>query len=364
MNGQQNALLAFDSKKSEAFSERLVGMFNEGALNLMISIGHRTGIFDAMADLRPATSVEIADEAGLNERYVREWLGAMTTGRLVEYEPEFDTYWLPPEHAAFLIRESGSDNLAVFAQYIAVLGAVEDDIVECFRSGGGVPYEKFKRFHEVMAEDSGQSVLPCLIDKILPLAPGLTQSLKKGIRVLDIGCGRGKAINLMAAEFPASRFLGFDLSSEAVAYARKEAENKGLENVRFEQKDVTDLEKTVDPEMFDLITTFDAIHDQAKPLAVLKGICTALKPDGFYLMQDIHGSCHLEKNADHPIGPLLYSISTMHCMTVSIAQGGEGLGTFWGRETAERLLREAGFRSIDIHQLSHDFQNDYYVISK
>ena len=125
---------------------------------------------------------------------------------------------------------------------------------------------------------------------------------------------------------------------------------------RFDQDSVS--------EQFDLITTFDAVHDQAKPLALLKGIASALKPDGVYLMQDIHGSSHVHNNTDHPIGPLLYTISCMHCMTVSLAQGGDGLGAMWGQEKARELLTEAGFSDIKIHQLDHDFQNDYYVIQK
>lgn len=364
MNRSQVAVQTFDSTRSEAFSERLVDLFNESSLALMISIGHRTGLFDKMSQMQPATSEEIADESGLDERYVREWLGAMTTGRVVEYHPESRRYYLPPEHACWMTRDSGSDNLAVFAQYIAVLGAVEDDIVDCFRYGGGVPYEKFGRFHEVMAEDSGQSVLPALLNHILPLAPGLTEKLEKGIQVLDIGCGRGRALCLLASTFYRSRFVGFELSDEAVAYARSEAKRLGLKNVRFEIRDVTDFDLTAEPEAYDLVTTFDAIHDQAKPLSVLKGIQRTLKTGGLYLMQDIHGSCHLEKNMDHPVGTLLYTISTMHCMTVSLAREGDGLGTMWGRETAEAMIREAGFGSIQVHQLPHDFQNDYYLIRK
>ena len=117
---------------------------------------------------------------------------------------------------------------AVFAQYIALLGSVEDDIVECFRNGGGVPYSRFTRFHEVMAEDSGQSVLPALRDHILPLVPGLVERLEAGIDVLDVGCGRGKALIMMAQLFRKSRFIGFDLSPEAIDWGRETAERLGV----------------------------------------------------------------------------------------------------------------------------------------
>jgi cyclopropane fatty-acyl-phospholipid synthase-like methyltransferase len=196
------------------------------------------------------------------------------------------------------------------------------------------------------------------------VAPGLVERLQRGIRVLDVGCSRGRALNLMAAMYPNSRFTGVDLSQEAIEYATDEARRNGLENVEFIIKDVTDFDQDEAQAQFDLITTFDAIHDQAKPLNVLKGIFRALKADGIYLMQDIHSSSEVQNNMDHPAGPLLYTLSTTHCMTVSMAQGGEGLGTMWGQEKASELLQEAGFSNIKIHQLEHDFQNDYYVITK
>jgi len=160
-----------DPQREEAFAERMVEVLNAGALALMTSIGHRTGLFDTMATMPPATSDEIAARAGLQERYVREWLGAMTVGAIVEHDPASQTYTLPPEHATSLSRHSPGDNVALFAQYIPLLGSVEDDVVHCFHQGGGVPYERYGRFHEIMAEDSGQSVLPALEEHILPLIP-------------------------------------------------------------------------------------------------------------------------------------------------------------------------------------------------
>lgn len=116
------------------------------------------------------------------------------------------------------------------------------------------------------------------------------------------------------------------------------------------------------PAAFDLITTFDAVHAQARPLGLLVGVRRALRPDGVYLMQDIRAASALHDNLEHPLRPLFYSISTMHCMSVSLAQGGEGLGTMWGRERAQALLAEAGFAQVTLHELPHDIQNDYYVV--
>jgi len=227
-----------------------------------------------------------------------------------------------------------------------------------------VPYEKFSRFHEVMAEDSGQSVLSSLEAHIVPLVPGLKERLARGIRMLDAGCGRGRILLRLAALYPRSRFVGMDLSREATEYARARATEAGLKNVDFIAADLSAFHTTAEPEAFDFVTTFDAIHDQGQPLNVLKGICRTLKSDGAYLMQDISGTSHVEKDIEHPIGTFLYTISCMHCMTVSLAQGGEGLGAMWGEERTREYLNKAGFRAIKTHRLAHDIQNNWYVVTK
>ena len=355
---------SMDAAKADQFVNRLLNTFNNGALCLMISIGHRTGLFDVMRELPPATAEEITRRAGLNERYVREWLGAMITGSVIEFDPSTQRFRLPPEHAAFLTRAAAANNLAVFTQYIAIMGGVEDDIVECFRNGGGVPYGKFPRFHEVMAEDSGQSVLSSLESHVLPLVPGLTERLADGIRVLDVGCGRGRIMMRLAELYPNSRFTGIDLSEPAIGFARSEASQKRLRNTDFIAADLSNFDETAPAAAFDFITTFDAIHDQAKPRSVLKGIYRALQTEGVYLMQDIRGSSDMYKNIEHPLGPALYTVSCMHCMTVSLAQGGEGLGAMWGEEKTREFLQEAGFGSVETHQLTHDIQNNWYVVRK
>ena len=348
-----------DVARADAFAERMIGMLNSAGLALMTSIGHRTGLFDVMSELPPATSAGIAEAAGLNERYVREWLGAMVTGGIVGYDPASRHFHLPAEHASALTRAASPNNCAAFMQWIAVLGGVEDKIVECFRHGGGVPYEAYPRFHEVMAEESGQTVLPALLEHILPLVPGLTQRLAAGIDVLDLGCGAGRALMVMAEAFPNSRFTGYDLSEQAIGAARRTAADRGLENVRFAVQDAATMSESG---AYDLITTFDAVHDQAWPDKVLAAIRRALRRDGIYVMQDIAGSSEVHQNMDHPIGPFIYTISCMSCMTVSLAQGGMGLGAMWGEEKATEMLAEAGFEDVEVKQLPHDFQNNYYVV--
>ncbi len=361
---QNNSKQIFDAAKAEAFADNLIDTLNKASLSLMVSVGHRTGLFDRMDGMEPATSAEIARTADLNERYVREWLGAMVTSGVVNVDPGTMKYHFPPEHAAYLTRKASADNLAAFTQYISLLGSVEDEIVSCFKNGGGVAYSKFKRFHDVMAEDSGQSVLSSLETHILPLANGIEKKLKNGIKVLDAGCGKGLIISRLAELFPASQFTGIDLSEEATLSAKKYAESRGLKNVAFAAADLSDFHVTAPEKEFDFITTFDAIHDQAKPMNVLKGIHKALKDDGIYLMQDISGTGSVHKDKEHPIGTFLYTISCMHCMTVSLAQNGEGLGAMWGEIKTKEYLSEAGFRKIETHKLAHDIQNNWYVIQK
>jgi 2-polyprenyl-3-methyl-5-hydroxy-6-metoxy-1,4-benzoquinol methylase len=347
-----------DTARKDAFLNRTVEMINHASLALMVSIGHRTGLFDTMATLPASTSAQIAAAAQLNERYVREWLGAMVVGKIVEYNPADKTYVLPPEHAASLTRAASPGNMALSMQWVAVMGYVEDHVVDAFKHGRGVPYEKYNRFHEVMAEESSQTVVAALKDHILPMVPGLIDRLTTGIDALDIACGSGRTVMEMAGLFPHSLFCGRDIATPAIDAANVEAKRRGLKNVRFEAVDVSEPDGE---KVFDLVTAFDAIHDQAKPDRVLANIRRWLRPGGVFLMQDIWASSHLHKNLEHPLSPMLYTISTMHCMSVSLASGGPGLGACWGKEKALEMLAAAGFPDATVQELPHDPINLYYV---
>jgi 2-polyprenyl-3-methyl-5-hydroxy-6-metoxy-1,4-benzoquinol methylase len=357
----QNGSSSFDEARAGAFAERFIGALNESSLMMMFSIGHRTGLFDTMDGMGWSTSQEVANAAELNERYVREWLGAMVTGRVVDYQPADKTYMLPAEHAQWLTRKVTPENLAVTSQWISVMGCVESQIVEKFKSGGGVSYECYERFHETMAEESAQTVVAALHDHILPLSKGLDQRLEQGAKVLDVGCGSGRAACALAKAYPASTFTGYDLCDDAIEAANALAREQGLSNANFLIKDITDLDEAG---TYDLVTAFDIVHDQKDPVAVLASIYSVLKFGGNFLMQDIAGSSDLEKNIEHPVGVFGYTISTMHCMTVSLAQGGVGLGTMWGEELAEKMLTDAGFSGLVKHKLDHDFINVYFVMTK
>lgn len=352
---------ALDTAKVQRFQQQMLGALNGAALALITSIGHRAGLFDVMSRMRPATSAEIASEAGLDERYVREWLAALVTSGVVEYTPGDATYELPREHAALLTRAARPSNMAATCQWIPVLGSVEDRVLDCFERGGGVPHSAYERFHAVMAEESDQTVVAALVESIVPLEPGLSAALARGIDVLDVGCGSGRAMNHLAAAYPRSRFTGYDFSADAIEAARAEARERGLANSRFAVRDVSELGHAAE---FDCVTAFYAIHDQARPASVLRGILEALRPDGVFLLQDVAGTSHVETDAANPLAPFLYTISCLHCMTVSLSAGGVGLGAMWGVELAQEMLAEAGFGRVDVHRLPHDAMNLYFVARK
>lgn len=351
---------AIDGLKVRDFTRTMLGIMNGGIVNLIISISHRTGLFDVMSSLPPSTSAQIASAARLQERYVREALGCLTIGGIVEYDPADRTYRLPPEHAMFLTRAAGPSNMATMTQFTALFGQVEDAVVEAFRNGGGVPYSAFGSFQALMAEESAQVVDATLIGVTLPLT-GMTGRLKSGIDVLDVGCGKGHAINVMAREYPASRFTGYDFSEEGVAAGWAEAHGWDLKNATFVARDVATMDES---SAYDLITAFDSVHDQAQPTKVLANISRALKPGGVFLMVDISASSNLEENTQHPLGAALYGISTMHCMTVSLALDGEGWGTCWGTQMALEKLAEAGFTNVDVKRVDGDIMNAYFVARK
>jgi ubiquinone/menaquinone biosynthesis C-methylase UbiE len=338
--------------------DTMLGFMNGGAMALMCSIGHRTGLFDSLAGSGAVTSVELAETTRLDERYVREWLWAMAAGGVLDYEEVDETFVLPPEHQMLVTRAGGSLNIASALQNIALLGSVEDDVVDSFHTGAGVPYSKYPAFQAIMAEASGARFDAALLSEMIPNLPGAVEALTEGASLADLGCGQGHALLILAAEFPNSTFRGFDFSAESVAVANTRAEQRGLTNVSFHEADAAAF--TTD-EPFDYITTFDAIHDQAQPRTVLQNVHDALRPGGWYLCVEPKAESALADNLADPMAAFVYTISTMHCMSVSIAGGGEGLGTAWGNEKITEHLTTAGFTAIETRGVPTDRTNTHYI---
>lgn len=340
----------------QEFARNLFGLYTSGILTLMVDIGHRTGLFESLAQ-GGGTSADIAGRAGLDERYVREWLGAMATGGIAEYDAVSRTFTLPAEHAVCLTGNS-SRNLAPTGQFLPMLARHVDAVAECFRTGGGVPYSEYSPdFTE--AQDASWRLLydGLLVKGFLTAVKGLRDRLESGIKVADLGCGTGHAINVMAREYPHSSFVGCDFDEHAIALATAEATDMGLKNARFEVLDVTQF--PADP-AFDLITSFDSIHDQRDPATTLRRAAAALAPDGIYFMFEPKASSKLEDNIGNPFAPYVYGVSVLHCLTVSLAEGGAGLGTALGEQTARRMLEEAGFTSVEVVDAPGP-QNSIYI---
>ena len=357
---QTDATDSLDEARVEAFAGRLFELYTGGMLTYMVDIGHRTGLFAAAA-AGPATSGELAARALLQERYVREWLGAMATGGIVEYDPATTTYRLPAEHAACLTGP-GSANLAPYSRLSTHLAKHVDAVARAFREGGGVPYTEFRpEFTDVMDGLGRGTFDELLLAEYLPLVPGLTERLTAGARVADVGCGTGHAIVLLAGAYPASTFVGYDLAEDAIARARAEAAAAGLANARFEVRDVAQLAVE---QPFDVVFVFDAIHDQVAPAEVLDRIHAALAPGGRFVMVEPGVSSTPEGNLANPLAPMLYSVSTLHCLTVSLAHGGAGLGATWGEQAARRMLAEAGFGDVAVHEAPGDPLNAVFVTSR
>jgi SAM-dependent methyltransferase len=348
---------AIDEARVERFAERLLTTYTEGMVTLMLDLAHRTGLLETLA-ADAGTSAELAERSDLVERYVRECLAALVTAGIVDHDPATGRYALPAEHAVCLTGP-GSLNLAPFSQVNSLLARHVPAVARAFREGGGVPYDEFRpEFTSVMDGMSRGLMDGQLLDGILPLTGELPERLTAGIRVADIGCGTGHALNLMARAYPHSTFIGYDLGEDAIAAARAEAAEWGLDNAAFEVLDVARL--PTDPP-FGAVFAFDAIHDQVDPAGVLDRVRAALAPDGVFVMFDVKGASAVQDNIGNPFAPWIYGISTLHCMTVSLAQGGAGLGTMWGEQLALQMLADAGFVEVAVHDVPDDPFDTLYV---
>jgi SAM-dependent methyltransferase len=303
-------------------------------------MGHRLGLLAALAE-GPGTPAELAARTGLHERYVREWAGALVAGAVLDLDGE--RVVLPAAHAPFLVGGGPLDN-APQAALLRTLGALAPEVERSFADGGGVPHAAYAA-HGRMGEHWRGIYDAHLVDGFLGAVPGVVERLRAGVRVLDVGCGTGHAVNLIAREFPASTVRGVDLSPAVIADAERERDAMGLPNAQFAVLDAATLPPSPP---YDVITAFDAVHDQQRPAEVLRRIRSALAPGGLFLMVDVDvtGRPHADRALPH--APLAWAVSLLFCVPTTRAAGGEGLGAAWGRATALRMLAEAGFTDVEV----------------
>ncbi|MCG8531433.1 MAG: class I SAM-dependent methyltransferase [Desulfovibrionales bacterium] len=386
-------------KKAALFGEKLSSILNYGALNAAMGIGYASGAFEALAQFdAPASCDDIAAAAGLDARYLLEWLGVMVSGGIVEVsvedgqhaamtlgagtedasaenrffqedmddEPEKEElFFLPKEYVPFLTHRGGSQNLGVYTQEIPLLSrCVLQDITQGMRTGEGVGYHRYKPFYSFMEQLSHAKDESVLMEAFLPSVENgeLVQRLTQGIHVCDVGCGDGVTVLRMAQAFPKSQFVGFDIDEGCIERAEVKVSELGLSNAQFVVQDAAN--EVMESNLYDYVMAFDSIHDQTRPFEALKNIQTMLKDGGIFSMVDIAAESSVAGNKEHPMGAFLYTVSLMHCMPVGLVDNGMGLGMMWGRQQAVTLCSAAGFSDVAVLDIPGDGFNAHYLCRK
>lgn len=345
-----------DRAKVESFLETFVG-FASGATTLgLLAVADRSGLSAYLGEYPSGTIEEIAEGSDLEPRYVEEIMSGLAAAGVVEFDAGKAVFTLPAEHALFISSELSPYFMGGWLDMVPSVMAQIDGIARATVHGGGVGFEEYGNIVRGIDRGNGPSQRVFLISRWLAAVPGLLDRLEKGIRVADVGCGAGTAAVIMATAYPASQVTGFDVSGDSIAVARARADT--VENLTFEEYGAEEFPANPG---FDLITAFDVVHDLVDPLAGLRNIRDALNPDGVFLMMEPNVSSNLEDNLN-PRGALLYGISTLHCMTQSLARDGAGLGAAWGRQAAEDLAREAGFTSFELLEKPTNSFSAFYLL--
>jgi 2-polyprenyl-3-methyl-5-hydroxy-6-metoxy-1,4-benzoquinol methylase len=334
-----------DRDKVWQFLEHFTDLAAGAATIGVLAVADRAGLLTAMAGAEWVTPVELAGD-NFAPRYVEEILSALTAAGVVHHDPKHGTFRLPAEHTAVLADPSSPYSMAGWLDMLPGVMYSIDVVAEATVAGEGVALSSYDDRVVAGVDRANAPAMGILLTRRwLPAMPEVVKRLEQGIRVADVGCGSGAAALTMGRAYPASTVIGYDIDPRAIERARHEAQASGLDNVSFE---VITGEQV--PGGFDLITTFDVIHDLADPEAVLVSIKEALNPGGTYLMMEPNVGASLGENL-HPRGTLLYGISVLYCLPQSLVSGGPGLGAAWGPVRAEQLCRKAGFthfRRLDI----------------
>jgi 2-polyprenyl-3-methyl-5-hydroxy-6-metoxy-1,4-benzoquinol methylase len=347
-----------DEAKTEAFLGKVLSDTSGMTTTILASIGDRLGLFTNLA-YGPATSAELASRADINERYAREWLGAMTSAGYVEYDPASHRFTLPAEHLPVLAQENGPVFFGGIHQMLAGMVGPLNQLIQVFQHGGGVPQSAYDHnMWDGLERFTASWFEHLLIPVWLETLPEVQARLERGALVADVGCGRGKALIKLAQAFPRSHYVGYDSFEPTIEEATAHAQAAGVaDKVRFEHRDAT----AGLPEQYDVITTFDVVHDAIDPRGLLRAIRRALRSDGWYVCLDINCAEHLEGNAG-PLGSLFYGVSMLYCMTTSLSGHGEGLGTMGLPEGKLReLSTEAGFSRVRRVPLENPFNILYEI---
>ncbi|SHM72423.1 class I SAM-dependent methyltransferase [Cryptosporangium aurantiacum] len=328
----------------ERFVHAAVGDMAATISGLLLHIGDRLGLYQAMAGAGPLTADALAARTGTAPRYVREWLSNQAAGGYVRYRAEDDTFELPAEHAAVLADEDSPVFLGGAFEVIASCFSDHDRLVDACRTGAGVGWEQhderlFSGVHRLFRPGYAAN----LTTQWIPALDGVDEKLRAGASVADVGCGLGAATLIMADAYPHSTFVGYDYHEESMEAARKSAADAGLaRRVRFEAVDASEFPGTG----FDLVCLFDCLHDMGDPLGAARHIRQALASDGTLLLVEPFAGDALTENLN-PISRAYYGLSTVICTPASLAQPvGLGLGAQAGEARLTEILTEAGFTRV------------------
>lgn len=323
-------------------------------------LGDRLGLFKVMAGAGPMSSRELAEAKRLNERYVREWLRAMVAAEYIEYDPESDKYSMTEEQAFVLANEDSPLFVGGALHFTPPSICNVERIAEAFRKGGGIPYSQIgDEIPHAIERIFRPAYLNFLAKDWFGTVPGLVQRLENGAQIADIGCGRGQSTVIMGKNFPKSHALGIDYHAPSIEAARELAASQGVENVEFLRASADEIP---DGCKYDLICSFDCIHDMVDPKATLKAIRAALADDGVYMWSEPNASANPLENRN-PVGKMFHSLSPLHCLTVSLAFDGAGLGTVIGETGARALAKEAGFSQFEKLPIQHPL-NQFFALRR
>jgi SAM-dependent methyltransferase len=333
-----------DEAKLEAFMGQAVTDMGATISAPLMVIGEKLGLYKAMARAGPLSSQEVAERSGAAERYVREWLRNQAAGGYVIYDVESDRYTLPDEHALALADEDSPFYILGMYDSIASLYADEDQILEAFRTGGGMGWhEHDHRLFRGTERFFRPGYRSHLVAEWIPALDGVQAKLERGAKVADIGCGHGASTVIMAEAFPNSQFFGFDYHDASIERAREAAREAGVEDrITFEVTSAKDYPG----DGYDLVCVFDCLHDMGDPVGASAHVLGTLDPDGTWMIVEPFANDRVEDNLN-PVGRVFYGASTVICTPASLAQEvGLALGAQAGEAQLTEVLEQGGFTRV------------------
>ena len=330
-----------DERKLNEFVEKAVTDLAAGCGGVMTVLGHKLGLYKAMANAGPLDSSELAKRSGCAERYVREWLNSQAAAGYVVYHPTSATYELTPEQAAVLADDDSPVFMPPAWEVPVSMFFDEEKTIDAFRTGKGVAWDEHnERLFCGVAAFYRNGYRNSLVREWLPALRGVEEKLRAGAKVADVGCGHGHSTILMAEAFPRSRFWGFDYHEQSIECARGHARKTAIENrARFEVASAT----SYPAEGFDLICFFDCLHDMGDPVGAAKHAKKALAEDGTVMLVEPFANDRVEENLN-VVGRLYYSASTTLCCAHALSEDGvAALGAQAGEARLAGVFKKAGF---------------------